>query len=145
MKRFYFVGFLALMMFDTLAQVSFKFASIYAIPLELNVDWLVRVFSHPWIYGAFIGYIGGFFTWMTLLKYAPIGPGYAATHMEIVSVTLISIWLFDEHLTVPKVIGGILILLGILCLAKSKAQEPESQESLAEKPTKLSANEEASR
>lgn len=120
MKRFYFGGFLALMIFDTLAQISFKAAAIHALPLTMDIEWLGRVFSYPWIYGAFVGYIGAFFTWMTLLKYAPIGPAFAASHLEIVSVTLLSVWLFDDTLTIAKVVGGLLILAGILFLAKGE-------------------------
>ncbi|MGV3344284.1 DMT family transporter [Enterobacteriaceae bacterium LUAb1] len=120
MKRFYLLGFLALMLFDTLAQVSFKYASIHAAPLSMDIEWLYRVFSHIWIYGAFTGYIGAFFTWMTLLKYAPVGPAFAASHLEIVSVTLVSIWLFDDTLTPAKIVGGLLILAGILCLARDE-------------------------
>ncbi|MEJ4043108.1 DMT family transporter [Erwinia sp. SLM-02] len=120
MKRFYLVGFLTLMVFDTLAQISFKSAAIHALPLTMDAAWLSRVFSHPWIYGAFVGYIGAFFTWMTLLKYAPIGPAFAASHLEIISVTLLSVWLFDDTLTLTKMMGGLLILAGILFLAKGE-------------------------
>ncbi|MEN8283017.1 DMT family transporter [Acinetobacter gerneri] len=123
MKYFYVIGFCVLMAFDTLAQISFKYASIYAMPLSFDLDWLVRVFSHPWIYGAFIGYIGAFFTWMSLLKHAPVGPAFAASHLELVSVTLLSIWLFNEPLTLTKIIGAILILLGVIFLAKDETEE----------------------
>lgn len=47
MKRFYILGFLSLIFFDTLAQVSFKYASIHAEPLAMDVAWLARVFGHP--------------------------------------------------------------------------------------------------
>lgn len=128
MKRFYLLGFLVLMAFDTLAQVSFKYASLHAGVLTLDLAWLARVFGHVWIYGAFVGYIGAFFTWMTLLKYAPVGPAFAASHLEIISVTLLSVWLFDDALTVPKLAGGLLILAGVLCLARGEEQEsPESE------------------
>jgi drug/metabolite transporter (DMT)-like permease len=128
MKRFYILGFLALIIFDTLAQVSFKFASVHAEPLTMDAAWLVRVFGAPWIYGAFVGYIGAFFTWMTLLKYAPVGPAFAASHLELISVTLISVWLFDDTLTLPKIIGGALIIAGILCLARSEEKESKPAE-----------------
>lgn len=123
MKRFYILGFLSLIFFDTLAQVSFKFASIHAEPLTLDSAWLIRVFAHPWIYGAFVGYIGAFFTWMTLMKHAPIGPAFAASYLELISVTLVSVWLFNDTLTVPKVIGGLLIVAGILCLARQETPQ----------------------
>jgi len=123
MKYFYIVGFLVLMSFDTLAQISFKFASIHAMPLTFDLPWLIRVFEHPWIYGALLGYIGAFFTWMTLLKHAPVGPAFAASHLELVSVTLLSIWLFNEPLTIPKVIGAIFILVGVIFLAKNESEQ----------------------
>lgn len=127
MKRFYIVGFLALMVFDTLAQISFKAAAIHASPLTMDADWLSRVFSHPWIYGAFLGYAGAFFTWMMLLKHAPIGPAFAASHLEIISVTLLSVWLFDDSLTLTKMVGGLLILAGILFLAKGEISQVEAE------------------
>ena len=52
MKRFYIIGFLILMSFDTLSQISFKYASTQALPLELSPDWLMRLFLNPWLYGA---------------------------------------------------------------------------------------------
>ena len=134
MRRFYIIGFLVLMAFDTLAQISFKMAGDAALPLEFSAAWLWRVFSQPWIYGAFVGYIGAFFTWMTLLKYAPVGPAFAASHLELISVTLISVWLFDDTLTWPKIIGGALIIAGILCLARSEDKDSKTVEAEPSQP-----------
>lgn len=123
MKRFYLIGFLVLMAFDTLAQLSFKQAGNAALPLEFSLDWLARVFGQPWIYGAFVGYVGAFFSWMTLLKRAPIGPAFAASHLEILSVLALSYWLFDERIGWPQIIGCLFIVAGIGCLAVSETQE----------------------
>ncbi len=125
LRRFYLLGFLLLMAFDTLAQLSFKYAGMHALPLEFGTDWLLRVFGKPWIYGAFVGYLGAFFTWMSLLKHAPIGPAFAASHLEIVSVLLLSSWLFDERIQGLQIVGGLLILAGIVCLALSET-DPEA-------------------
>ena len=123
MRLFYIVGFIILMSFDTLAQISFKFASLHAMPLTYDIAWLSRILTHYWIYGAIIGYIGAFFTWMTLLKHAPVGPAFAASHLELISVTILSIWLFNEPLTLSKVIGATFILIGVLFLAKDESQQ----------------------
>ncbi|KAF1026972.1 MAG: 4-amino-4-deoxy-L-arabinose-phosphoundecaprenol flippase subunit ArnE [Acinetobacter bereziniae] len=123
MRLFYIVGFIILMSFDTLAQISFKFASLHAMPLTYDIAWLSRILTHYWIYGAIIGYIGAFFTWMTLLKHAPVGPAFAASHLELISVTILSIWLFNEPLTLSKVIGATFILVGVLFLAKDESQQ----------------------
>lgn len=115
--RFYAIGFTILVLFDTLVQLSFKYAGDHAFPPEANWAWIVRVFGHPWIYVAVIGYVGNFFTWMTLLKHAPIGPAFAVTHLEVVSVMLFSVWLFHEPLTIARIVGAVTIVAGIICLA----------------------------
>lgn len=123
MKRFYLVGFLVLMAFDTLAQLSFKKAGDAALPLEFNPSWLWRVFAQPWIYGALIGYIGAFFTWMHLLRRAPVGPAFAASHLEIISVLVLSHYLFQESIGLPQILGCMFIVAGIACLALSEARD----------------------
>ncbi|QNN57293.1 EamA family transporter [Diaphorobacter ruginosibacter] len=123
-RRFYLIGFLVLMAFDTLAQLSFKQAGNAALPLELSPAWLARVFGQPWIYGAFVGYIGAFFTWMSLLKRAPIGPAFAASHLEIISVLALSHYLFGEDIGWPQIVGCLFIIAGIICLALSETEEP---------------------
>ena len=115
------------MAFDTLAQLSFKMAGESALPLEFSTAWLSRVFGQLWIYGAFVGYVGAFFTWMSLLKHAPIGPAFAASHLEIISVLAISYWLFNESIGWPQIIGGLFIVAGIMCLAVSETPEAEEQ------------------
>lgn len=126
LRRFYLIGFIALMAFDTLAQISFKFAGESALPLEMTPSWLARVFGQPWIYGALIGYAGAFVTWMTLLEHAPIGPAFAASHLEIVAVLLLSGWLFGERIGAGQIVGGAMIAAGIVCLAFSEAKPVES-------------------
>jgi drug/metabolite transporter (DMT)-like permease len=105
-----------LMAFDTLTQLSFKLAGNHALPVEASTGWLLRLFGHR-IYGAVAGYVGAFFVWMGLLKKAPIGPAFAASHLEVVSVMLLSAWLFGEPLTLVKLVGAAAILAGIACLA----------------------------
>ncbi len=123
MKRFYIIGFLCLMAFDTMAQTCFKFVGMAAQPLEFSFGWLLRVLACPWSYGALAGYLCAFVSWMTLLRYAPVGPAFAASHLELVSVTILSAWIFHEPLTGAKIAGGLLIVLGVLCLAKNESAD----------------------
>lgn len=129
--KFYIIGFLLLMSLDTFAQISFKNASAVVEPFVINVDFFVRILSNIWVYGAIAGYIGSFIIWMTLLKYAPVGASFAASHLEIVSVTIVSYYLFNEPLNNYKIIGGVLILLGVLCLAKDEEQHENNKHNKA--------------
>ena len=120
--RFYLIGFVALIMFDTFSQICFKMAALQAEPFLIEVAWLVRVLETPWVYGAIIGYLGAFMTWMTLLRHAPVGPAFAASHLEVVGVIVISVPLFGEVLTISQMFGAILIVAGVVCLAQGETQ-----------------------
>lgn len=122
MRKFYIVGFALLLLFDTIGQTSFKLTAIHAEPLAASIDWLIRVFTNPWVYIAVFGYIGAFFTWMILLKKAPVGPAFAASHLEVVTVMLVSIWVFDEYITLIRFIGATLIVIGIVFLALAEKE-----------------------
>jgi len=122
-RYFYLIGFGALMLFDTLTQVSFKLSSSHAGEFLPKIEWLLVVLHNPWIYVAAIGYIGSFIAWMTLLKRAPVGPAFAASHLAIVFVLVISVTYFGEHLTVMQVVGALSIMLGIVFLSLSEARQ----------------------
>ena len=122
-RRFYLAGFALLMAFDTLTQIAFKLAGNHALPVRADLAWLLRVFGEPWVYGAVLGYLGAFFTWMSLLRHAPIGPAFAASHLEVVSVMLLSAWLFHEPLTATRLAGAAAILAGIVCLGMAERGE----------------------
>jgi drug/metabolite transporter (DMT)-like permease len=130
-KRFYLIGFALLLGFDTLNLVCFKLAGTEALPVELSLAWVQRVFAHPWIYGAVAGYVGAFVTWMSLLKHAPIGPAFAASHLEVISVMLLSWWLFNEPVTLAQVAGAVAILLGIVCLAAAETESETPHDAMA--------------
>lgn len=125
MRRFYVFGFLILLGFDTLAQIGFKLAAVAAAPPELAVEWLGRIATEKWIYFAVAGYLGAFVTWMTLLRYAPVGPAFATTHLDIVTVLLVSVTVLGETLSRPQIVGAALILTGIAILAATKSDEPK--------------------
>ena len=115
--KFYAIGFSALMLCDTWTQVSFKLAAARTGEFTLSATWLRAAALSPWIYGAIAGYIAAFLIWMTLLKHAPVGPAFAASHLEIVTVLLISVPLFGEHLTLTQIAGALCIITGVVLLS----------------------------
>lgn len=131
MRRFYILGFFFLMMFDTVGQISFKLSATAAEPLEANFSWLTRIFSHPFVYFAILGYVGAFFTWMTLLRRAPVGPAFAASHLEVVTVMIASVIIFGETISLAHFTGALFIVAGIVCLAFAERDEIKKEKGLA--------------
>jgi len=124
--RFYAIGFAVLAVFDTLTQVSFKLASQRTGEFVFALAWLRAAALAPWIYVAVAGYLGAFVTWMTLLEHAPIGPAFAASHIDVVTVLVISVPLFGEHLAPVQIAGAVCIAAGILLLSRSEARQGAS-------------------
>lgn len=122
LRRFYLLGFLVLLVCDTTGQVGFKLAAESAGEAQLEAAWLARVLGTGWIYLAVGAYVGAFFTWMTLLEHAPIGPAFAASHLEIVSVLAVSVVFLGESLSLAQVAGSLLILAGIVVLGTSEVR-----------------------
>lgn len=119
--KFYIAGFGLLAAFDTLTQISFKLATLHTGAFAPSRQWLKAAATSPWIYVAIVGYIGAFVAWMTLLEHAPVGPAFAASHVDVVTVLAISVPLFHERLTAPQLAGAALIVTGILCLSADQA------------------------
>jgi drug/metabolite transporter (DMT)-like permease len=124
LRRFYLVGFILLLAFDTLSQVCFKLAANQALPFSADFPWVLRIVTHWWIYGAVIGYLGAFFTWMTLLEHAPIGPAFAASHLEVIGVMALSWPVFGEPITLAQGVGAACIIAGVICLALVETTVP---------------------
>jgi drug/metabolite transporter (DMT)-like permease len=112
-----FASFALLIAVDTFVQIAFKFAGENTLPVTFDVAWLQRVAAEPWLVGVAIGGVAAFLTYMSLIRYAPIGPAFAASHLDIVSITLFSVWYFGDRLSLMQVLGCGAIVLGVLVLA----------------------------
>jgi len=125
MRPFYLIGFLLLVAFDTAAQIGFKFSATNTSPASFTPEWILSVICEKWSYLSLAGYLGAFVTWMTLLKTAPIGPAFAASHLEVVTVMIICVTWLHEKLTLPQIIGSLLIVGGIILFAVAEAEIEE--------------------
>ena len=114
------LGFLLLVSVDTFVQFGFKMAGTAIGEPTLDWAWLDRVANEPWIMAIMAGYGAAFLIYMTLIKHAPIGPAFAASHMEIVTVTLISVYALGEPITLVQAIGCCAIVAGIMVLATTE-------------------------
>ena len=117
-----FLGFLLLVSIDTFVQIGFKMAGERTLPVTLDLPWLERVANEPWILAVICGYCAAFVVYMTLIKHAPIGPAFAASHSEIVTVTLISVLIFGDAINTVQILGCCAIVAGVLVLAVTEGR-----------------------
>ncbi|MBF9235266.1 EamA family transporter [Microvirga alba] len=121
MKRTHFlIGFLALLALDTLGQIGFKITGENVAPIQIGLDFASRLLSEPWALTIALAYGGAFIVYMTLIRDAPVGLLFAASHLEIVTVTAASMVLFGDRLNLIQLFGCAAILGGVLLLAKTE-------------------------
>lgn len=118
------LGFCALVLIDTWTQIAFKLASKQTGEFMMSARWFSAAAISPFIYAAIAGYICAFLAWMTLLEHAPVGPAFAASHLEVVTVLILSVPLFGEHLSAGKLAGAACIVTGIIMLSLSESRAP---------------------
>lgn len=116
MAKFYIVGYLVLLSFDTLAQVALKLGAVHCSPVELSLAWWLKVAHEHWVYISIAGFIGAFATYITILRHAPVGPAFAASHMDVVTVLMVSVLCLHERLGALQIVGSLLIAAGIVML-----------------------------
>lgn len=120
MKRNVIAGFLALVAFDTLGQIGFKLTAVQVGALELDIGWLVKLMMTPSLAMIMVAYLGAFVLYMTLMKEMDVGPLFAASHLELVSVSVFSyIWL-GERMNLVQLCGCACIVAGVVMLGLSE-------------------------
>ena len=120
--RFYAIRFVLLALTDTAIQISLKVASRSAGEFRFDLRWLRGAASEPWIFAAAGGYVLTYFLWMTLVERAPVGPSFAASHLQIITVLIASAIFFHERLNARQVAGAACIIAGIVALAISESR-----------------------
>ena len=118
MRKAVLFGFLLLLAIDTTQQMIVKLVgnAVGSPDLDNLQPWFDKLLAEPLLLGIVACYIGGFFTYTSLLKHAPVGPAYAAVHGHVVTVLIISIVFFGEQLTVLQGLGCASIIAGIVIL-----------------------------
>ena len=117
------LGFAALVLFDTMGQIGFKLTGETSGVMEWSLDWLHLVLAQPAFYLIVCAYVLAFFTYMSLMKEAPVGPLFAAAHLELVTVTVFSWLWFGERFSVLQILGCVCIIGGVIILGVSESRD----------------------
>lgn len=80
---------------------------------------LVRLLLDPWIISAFAAAFAAAVSWMAVLGRLPLSKAYPMTALIFPIIAALSIAFFDESLSLPKVVGTLLIVLGVAFIASS--------------------------
>lgn len=95
--------------------IKWRVSVIGAMPDEQveRIKFLVGFVLNPWIISSYIGAFIASLFWIAAVRQLPLSYAYPFTSLSFVAVIILSAVLFRESVTFPKLLGIILIILGI--------------------------------
>lgn len=92
-------------------------------PLTLTVDQLGnilwRMATDPYVIAGMVIYAAGTVFWLIALSRADLSYAYPFASLQYAVMLGASWWLFDEHITVWRLLGTVVIGLGVLLISWS--------------------------
>ncbi len=87
--------------------------------LTEKILFLIQLLFDPWIFSGFASAFIASFFWMATMTKFEISYAYPFMSSAFVLVFLLSVFLFQEQITIHKIIGLILIVAGIVITSRS--------------------------
>jgi drug/metabolite transporter (DMT)-like permease len=119
------LNFAALLAFTALGQFSFKIAADRLGVASLDAAW-IRAFLHePSVALILFANFGALVSYLTLVRNVAIGPAFAAAHLSIVVVVIVSVAYFHETLNWIQALGCVAIFMGVGILGHAELSAPK--------------------
>lgn len=103
---------LAVEVLDTTGQLVFKTAASHGLAGDGWAHWR-HMLVRPWIWLGGACYVFEFLAWTAFLSLIPLGRGILLGAINIVVIMLAARLLFNERLTRLRVMGILLVALGV--------------------------------
>lgn len=113
---------LATVLFTVYSQLIIRWQVSHAGPLPQDLGakavYVLNLLFSPWIMSAILATFGAGVSWMLAMTKFEIGYAYPFVSLTYVFVMAGSVVLFHEELTVSKLVGTAVVLLGLFILVR---------------------------
>jgi uncharacterized membrane protein len=115
MNYLYIAGTILLTLYGQLV-VKWQVSQAGALPIDTNgkIWFFVSLVFNPWVMSGFIAAFLASICWMAAMTKFQLSHAYPFTSLSFVLVLILSAVLFRESITLPKVIGMIFIMIGVI-------------------------------
>ena len=107
---------------NSVAQILMRHGMLKIGKIELNNNFIYEIpkmLSSIWVWSSLVCYGVSAIIWMVVLSRVEVSFSYPFVALGFVIVALAGHFLFQEQITLPRIIGIALICIGILFIAKS--------------------------
>ncbi len=101
--------------------LKWRLDQIHDIPenaIEKIVFFIKSLFD-PYIFSSFLSAFFASLSWMATLKEFELSKAYPFMNLSLVFVVILSYFIFHETLSVFKIVGCVLIIVGVLLVSKA--------------------------
>lgn len=86
------------------------------LPVEFQdrLGYLVKLLLNPWIDSGLAAAFAAALCWMLAMSKLPLSQAYPYTAVSFILIVVVGAWLFSEPLPANRVIGVVLIGLGVI-------------------------------
>jgi drug/metabolite transporter (DMT)-like permease len=104
--------------FTVYGQLIIKWQALKAGPFpdgtNERLSYLGHFLVNPWVISSLLGAVIAAFAWIAALSKLDLSTAYPFVAASFALVLVLSAIVFDERLTVPKIIGAVLIVIGLI-------------------------------
>lgn len=108
--------------FTVYGQIALKMQVAQAGPLPADsgdkLMFVIRLLLNPWVISAFAAAFLASVTWMGAMSKFQLSHAYPFMSLNFVIVLLLGAWLFNEPLSITRMVGVALICLGTIVAAQ---------------------------
>ena len=100
--------------------VKWQVAKAGALPTTLSekIPFLIKLLLNPWVMSGMVAGLGALVCWLAAMTKFELSYAYPFMSLAFVFVLILSAVLFHEAVTVPKVLGVLLIIAGIVVASR---------------------------
>lgn len=114
---------LASVALSALAQIALKYgmsslAVQKSIKTGLPADMVINIASSPMVMLGIGLYFGSMLIWLFVLSKVDVSYAYPFVALGFVFTALLGKWVFDDEFSVSKIIGTLLIVCGVVVMAR---------------------------
>lgn len=101
--------------------IRWQVAQSGALPVDLmgKVYFIAQLFLNPWIITSIIATLLAGISWMLAMTRFEISYAYPWVSLSFVLMLLLGVLLFNESFNTAKILGTLLVMFGIIVIARS--------------------------
>lgn len=87
------------------------------VGMQNMLSHVSSMITNIWLWGAMLCFLGSVLLWIVVLSRVEVSYAYVFNSIGYVVLTICAYWLFDESMSVYKIVGMAVVILGLIIMS----------------------------